>query len=98
MVTSHKILPIYINQNQNKSEIKNIYFSVLTGAEPKEATATMKYNRNRNIFTTQLQIPDIDVEAGIKIGMTDSNVKGKSLTIEFSNKNVPQLSLTGRAK
>ncbi|XP_038134630.1 apolipoprotein B-100-like [Cyprinodon tularosa] len=68
------------------------------GAEPKEATAIMKYNRNRNIFTTQILIPDIDVETGIKIGMTDSSSKGKSLTIELSNKNVPQLSLTGRAK
>ncbi|KAM4712808.1 apolipoprotein B-100-like [Anableps anableps] len=68
------------------------------GAKPTEATATMKYNRNRNVFTTQIQIPDIDVEAGIKIGLTDSSATGKSLTIEFSNKNVPQLSLTGRAK
>ncbi|KAM4528942.1 apolipoprotein B-100-like [Fundulus diaphanus] len=68
------------------------------GVEPTEATATMKYNRNRNVFTTQIQIPDIDVEAGVKIGMTDSSAKGKSLTIELSNKNVPQLSLTGRAK
>ncbi|XP_012724535.2 apolipoprotein B-100 isoform X1 [Fundulus heteroclitus] len=68
------------------------------GVKPTEATATMKYNRNRNVFTTQIQIPDIDVEAGVKIGMTDSSAKGKSLTIELSNKNVPQLSLTGRAK
>lgn len=58
----------------------------------------MKYNRNRNVFTTQVVIPDIDVEAGIKIGMTDSSSKGKSLLIEISNKNVPQLSLIGRAK
>ncbi|XP_028253196.1 apolipoprotein B-100-like [Parambassis ranga] len=68
------------------------------GAQPTEATVTMKYNRNRNIFTTQVQIPDFDVEAGVKIGMTDSNSKGKSITLEISNKNVPQLSLIGRAK
>ncbi|XP_040920076.1 apolipoprotein B-100-like [Toxotes jaculatrix] len=68
------------------------------GTQPTEATATMKYNRNRNVFTTQIQIPDFDVEAGIKIGMTDSSNKGKSITLEISNKNVPQLSLTGRAK
>lgn len=70
----------------------------MSGAQPTEATVTMKYNRNRNIFTTQVQIPDIDVEAGVKIGMTDSNSKGKSITLEISNKNVPQLSLIGRAK
>uniref|UniRef100_UPI0037E98079 apolipoprotein B-100-like n=1 Tax=Semicossyphus pulcher TaxID=241346 RepID=UPI0037E98079 len=68
------------------------------GAQPTEATATMKYNRNRNVFTTQVQIPDFDVEAGIKVGMTDSSAKGKSITLEISNKNVPQISLIGRAK
>lgn len=58
----------------------------------------MKYNRNRNVFTTQIVIPDLDVEAGVKVGMTDSSSKGKSLLIEISNKKVPQLSLIGRAK
>ncbi|XP_035534608.1 apolipoprotein B-100-like [Morone saxatilis] len=68
------------------------------GAQPTEATATMKYNRNRNVFTTQIEIPDFDVEAGVKIGLTDSSAKGKTLTLEITNKNVPQLSLIGRAK
>ncbi|KAM6992474.1 apolipoprotein B-100-like [Tautogolabrus adspersus] len=68
------------------------------GAQPTEATATMKYNRNRNVFTTEVQIPDFDVEAGVKVGMTDSSAKGKSITLEITNKNVPQMSLTGRAK
>lgn len=58
----------------------------------------MKYNRNRNVFTTQVQVPDFDVEAGVKVGMTDSPSKGKSITFEISNKNVPQLTLIGRAK
>lgn len=69
-----------------------------SGAQSTEATATMKYNRNRNVFTTQVQIPDLDVEAGVKVGMTDSNVRGKSIILELSNKNVPQLSLIGRAQ
>lgn len=69
-----------------------------SGAEPTEAVATMKYNRNRNVFTTQIEIPDFDVEAGIKIGMTDSSSKGKAITLELLNKNVPEILLTGRAK
>ncbi|KAK2856130.1 hypothetical protein Q5P01_004865 [Channa striata] len=68
------------------------------GAQSTEASATMKYNRNRNVFTTQIQIPDFDVEAGVKVGMTDNNARGKSITFEISNKNVVQLSLIGRAK
>lgn len=72
--------------------------NVTSGAQPTEASAIMKYNRNRNVFTTQVLIPDFDVEAGIKVGMTDSSAKGKSVIIEISNKNVPQVSLIGRAK
>ncbi|XP_041832055.1 apolipoprotein B-100-like [Melanotaenia boesemani] len=68
------------------------------GSQPTEATATMKYNRNRNVFTTKVQIPDFDVEAGIKIGITDNSAKGKSITLEISNKKVPQLTLIGQAK
>uniref|UniRef100_A0A8C4FGP8 Vitellogenin domain-containing protein n=1 Tax=Dicentrarchus labrax TaxID=13489 RepID=A0A8C4FGP8_DICLA len=68
------------------------------GAQPTEATAMMKYNRNRNVFTTQIEIPDFDVEAGVKIGLTDSSARGKTITLEITNKNVPQLSLIGRAK
>lgn len=58
----------------------------------------MRYNRNRNVLTTQVQVPDFDVEAGVKVGMTDSASRGKSIIFELSNKNVPQLSLIGRAK
>ncbi|KAF7655376.1 hypothetical protein LDENG_00057020 [Lucifuga dentata] len=68
------------------------------GDQPSEATATMKYNRNRNVFTTQMQIPDIDVETSIRIGVSDSSARGKSVTLELSNNNIPQLSLIGRAK
>jgi len=68
------------------------------GAEPTEATATLKYNRNKMVISTNVQIPDYDVEAGIRVGLTDSSAKGKSLTLVISNKNVPQLSLIGRAK
>ena len=58
----------------------------------------MKYNRNRNVFTTEVQIPDFDVEAGVKVSMDDSSTKGKSMILEISNKKIPQLSLIGRAK
>uniref|UniRef100_A0A8C7YHS1 Vitellogenin domain-containing protein n=1 Tax=Oryzias sinensis TaxID=183150 RepID=A0A8C7YHS1_9TELE len=68
------------------------------GDQPSEAMATMKYNRNRNTFTTQIQIPDFDVESGIKIGVSGNSARGKSIIFEISNKNEPQLSLIGRAK
>ncbi|KAG7265390.1 hypothetical protein CRUP_011096, partial [Coryphaenoides rupestris] len=71
------------------------------GTESKEATATLKYNRNKNIFTTEVNIPDFDLEAGIKLAVTDTNVKGKKMkgiSIDITNKNIPQLTLVGRTR
>ncbi|XP_062378186.1 apolipoprotein B-100 [Sardina pilchardus] len=73
----------------------------MEGSEPCEATAIMKYNRNKGIFTTDLQVPDTDFEAGLKLTAGDSNVKGKKMkgfTIDVTNKNVPQMSLVARAR
>lgn len=73
----------------------------IEGSEPCEATATMKYNRNKNIFTTDLQVPDYDFEAGLRLTAGDSNVRGRKMrgfTIDVTNKNVPQLSLVARTR
>ncbi|XP_029352750.1 apolipoprotein B-100-like [Echeneis naucrates] len=93
---AYKLLNEGKDNNQKVDSLKMILRA--EGAVPTEATATMKYNRNRNVFTTQVQIPDFDVEAGVKIAMTDSSSRGKSIIFEISNKNVPQLSVIGRAK
>ena len=71
---------------------------VTLGSAPTEASVNMKYNRNRNVLTTNVQIPDYDVETGIRVGMVDSSSKGKYLTFDITNKNIPQLSLISRAK
>ncbi|XP_076021486.1 apolipoprotein B-100-like [Genypterus blacodes] len=71
------------------------------GAEPTEARATMKYNRRKNVFTTEFQIPDCDIEAGFRLGVVDGATKGKgthSISLDLINKNSPELSLVGRAK
>ncbi|KAG8011367.1 hypothetical protein GBF38_006124, partial [Nibea albiflora] len=70
------------------------------GADPTEARAIMKYNRRKNVITADIQIPDYDVEAGLRLGVVDGNTKGKgthSISLDFINKNIPQLSLVGRA-
>ncbi|XP_077408246.1 apolipoprotein Bb, tandem duplicate 1 [Vanacampus margaritifer] len=70
------------------------------GADPMEAKAIMKYNRRKHMVTADLQIPDYDVEAGLRLGVVDGNTKGKgthSIYLDLLNKNIPQLSLVGRA-
>ncbi|XP_034755326.1 apolipoprotein Bb, tandem duplicate 1 [Etheostoma cragini] len=68
------------------------------GAEPTEARAIMKYNRRKNVITADIQIPDYDVEAGLRLGVGNTKSKGThSISLDFINKNIPQLSLVGRA-
>lgn len=77
------------------------FFCLPTGVDPTEARAVMKYNRQKNLVTADIEIPDYDVEAGVRMGITEGNTKGKgphSITLDFVNKNIPQLSLVARAK
>ncbi|XP_032441947.1 apolipoprotein Bb, tandem duplicate 1 [Xiphophorus hellerii] len=69
------------------------------GAAPTEAQLEMKYNREKNVITADVQIPDFDVEVGLRLGVIDGNtqVKGThSIFLDFINKNIPQLSLIAR--
>ncbi|XP_075304075.1 apolipoprotein B-100 [Odontesthes bonariensis] len=71
------------------------------GEESMEATASLKYNRNKNAISADVLIPDYDVEAGIKLAVTDSDFKGQKMrgvTVDVTNKNIPQLTLVGRAR
>ncbi|XP_074517715.1 apolipoprotein B-100 isoform X1 [Sebastes fasciatus] len=71
------------------------------GSDLSEVTASMKYNRNKNTLTTEVVIPDYDVEAGIKLAVTDSDAKGKKMrgiTIDVTNRNIPQFTLVGHTR
>uniref|UniRef100_A0A674MR38 Apolipoprotein Bb, tandem duplicate 2 n=1 Tax=Takifugu rubripes TaxID=31033 RepID=A0A674MR38_TAKRU len=57
------------------------------------------HTSKKNVVTADIQIPDYDVEAGVRMGVIDGNTKGKgthSITLDFVNKNIPQLSLVAR--
>lgn len=59
------------------------------------------FNRRENTLSAEFQIPDYDIEAGIRIGAADPSNKGKgthSIQIDFINRNIPQASLVGLAK
>ncbi|XP_034531344.1 apolipoprotein B-100 [Notolabrus celidotus] len=71
------------------------------GDDSSEVSASLKYNHNKNTVSTEVVIPDYDVEAGIKLAVTDSEAKGKmmrGITIDVTNKNIPQLTLIGRTR
>lgn len=74
---------------------------LILGDEPTEASASLKYNRNRNTVVADVVIPDYDIEAGIKLSITDSDAKGKTIhgiVVDVTNRNIPQLTLVGHTR
>lgn len=75
-----------------------LYFS---GVKQHEATLTFKYNRDRKILTSDVSIPDFDVDFGTKFRITDESVSEKkaySFVIDFNNKKISEVTLTGQIR
>ncbi|XP_078069183.1 apolipoprotein B-100 [Mustelus asterias] len=86
-----------------KEELEHsLKFALQTeGTENIEATAEVKYNVNKQVFTGDLQIPKFDMEVGMKLGVEDkSALKNTAYVVKLDiiNKNVPEVTLTGRAR
>lgn len=74
---------------------------LILGDEEMEATASLKYNRNKHTVVADVVIPDYDIEAGIKLALLDSDAKGKKMRgimIDVTNRNIPQLTLVGHTR
>lgn len=70
----------------------------MVGDDSTEATASVKYNRNKNILTGEVVIPNFDVQLGIRVAGVDSKVKQNNLrgiSVEVTNKDILQLTLVG---
>nr|XP_061806662.1 apolipoprotein B-100-like [Nerophis lumbriciformis] len=87
--------------DEGRQKVDSVKFVVRAeGTDPTEARAVVKYNRRKHTVTADIQIPDYDFEAGVRVGVIDGNTKGKgthSIYLDLLNKNVPELSLIGRA-
>ncbi|XP_058235125.1 apolipoprotein Bb, tandem duplicate 1 isoform X2 [Hemibagrus wyckioides] len=76
-----------------------VTFDVKAEGTTFEATSKFMFNRKEYTVSAELQIPDYDIEAGIRIGSADPSTKGThSIQIDLINKNIPQASLIGLAK
>lgn len=74
---------------------------LILGDEEMEATASLKYNRNKQTVVADVVIPDYDIEAGIKLALLDGDAKGKKMrgiVIDVTNRNIPQLTLVGHTR
>uniref|UniRef100_A0A7N8Y5J6 Apolipoprotein Bb, tandem duplicate 1 n=1 Tax=Mastacembelus armatus TaxID=205130 RepID=A0A7N8Y5J6_9TELE len=97
---AYELLKVGEEGRQKVDTLKVILRAEGNGQTPTEARAIMKYNRKKNVVTADIEIPDYDVEAGVRLGVVDGKTKGKgthSISLDFINKNIPQLSLVGRS-
>ncbi|XP_067841370.1 apolipoprotein B-100 [Heptranchias perlo] len=93
---------VTFQSQKNKEDLEHsLKFAVqVEGTENTEATAEIKYNTNKHVFTGDVQIPKFDVEFGMKLGVEDKSAPERpSYVVRFdiTNKNEPEVTLTGRA-
>ncbi|XP_034169697.2 apolipoprotein Bb, tandem duplicate 1 isoform X1 [Pangasianodon hypophthalmus] len=85
----------------HKDNNDKVTFGIKAEGTTFEATSKVTLNRKAYTVSAELQIPDYDIEAGVRIGAADPSTKDKgthSIQIDFINKNIPQASLVGLAK
>ncbi|KAL2082440.1 hypothetical protein ACEWY4_022258 [Coilia grayii] len=71
------------------------------GLAASESTVTVKFNRRTGSAGIDLQVPDYDLEVGLRLGSVNPNTKGKathSVQLDLVNKNIPQMSIIVLAK
>ncbi|XP_032209094.1 apolipoprotein B-100 [Mustela erminea] len=90
----------YELQREAGAPVDTLTFVTQTeGAKLTEATMTFKYNRQRMTLSSEIQIPDFDVDLGTVLRVSDeSTVEKKSykLTLDLQNKKITEVTLTGR--
>ncbi|KAM6123152.1 LOW QUALITY PROTEIN: apolipoprotein B-100 [Pterocles gutturalis] len=92
----------YDLQREGNDLIDTLKFAVQAeGVRQHEATLTFRYNRGKKILTSDVHIPDIDVDFGTNFRMTDESISGKkayTFILDFNNKKISEVTLTGQIR
>ncbi|NXX46122.1 APOB protein, partial [Tricholaema leucomelas] len=92
----------YDLQRKGNDLIDTLKFAVQAeGVNQHEATLTLRYNRDRKILTSDVHIPDIDVDFGTNFRITDESIPGKkayTFVLELNNKKISEVTLTGQIR
>ncbi|XP_063079430.1 apolipoprotein B-100-like [Engraulis encrasicolus] len=88
---------------EDSAKMTHIVTSTLTakGSAASKATITVKFNMQTHRADVDLQIPDYDLEVGLRLGSVNPETKGKathSVQVDLINKNIPQVSIIALAK
>uniref|UniRef100_A0A8C0UMN6 Apolipoprotein B n=1 Tax=Cyanistes caeruleus TaxID=156563 RepID=A0A8C0UMN6_CYACU len=88
----------YELQREGNDQIDTVKFAVQAeGANQHDATLTFRYNRGKKILTSDVQIPDVDVDFGTNLRITDESTSGKkayTFVLDVNNKKITEATLT----
>lgn len=71
------------------------------GVRDSEATMTFRYNRQSMTLSSDMQIPDFDVDLGTVLRVSDESAKEEKsykLTLDIQNKKITEVTLTGHIR
>ncbi|XP_048062834.1 apolipoprotein B-100-like [Megalobrama amblycephala] len=84
-----------------ENKVDTVTFGLKAEGISFEGTAKLMFDRQKYSVSADLQIPDYDLEAGIRVHAVDRETQSKathSIQIDFINKNIPEASLVALAK
>nr|XP_005012961.3 LOW QUALITY PROTEIN: apolipoprotein B-100 [Anas platyrhynchos] len=92
----------YDLQREGNGLIDTLKFALQAeGVKQHEATLTFKYNRDRKILTSDVQIPEVDIDFGTNFRISDESTSGKkayTFVLDFNNKKISEVTLTGQIR
>ncbi|XP_029451856.1 apolipoprotein B-100 [Rhinatrema bivittatum] len=71
------------------------------GTNPSEATLIFKYNRNKMIFSSDFEVPDLYIDYGTNFRVNDESSRGKksyAVILEVYKNKIPEVTLTGHIR
>nr|XP_020043134.1 apolipoprotein B-100 [Castor canadensis] len=89
----------YELQRQEKALVDTLKFVIQAeGVKQTEATMMFKYNRRSKTLSSEIQIPDFDVDLGTILRISDDSTQDKKsykLTMDIQNKKITEVAFTG---
>lgn len=73
----------------------------LSGVKQTEATMAFRYNRQSMTLSSEMQIPDFDVDLGTIFRVSDESSKEEKsykLTLDLQNKKITEVTLIGHIR
>ncbi|XP_010381303.2 apolipoprotein B-100 [Rhinopithecus roxellana] len=98
-VEQYSVSATYELQREDRALVDTLKFvTQAEGVKQTEATMAFKYNRQSMTLSSEVQIPDFDVDLGTILRVNDESTEGRKsyrLTLDIQNKKITEVTLMG---